>query len=50
MKKLKNQNFDVNELKERICSVIKSKPACFHEFYKLLKLIRFHLNNLSRSS
>ena len=38
MKKLKNQNFDVNELKKLICNVIKSKPACFHKFCKIFKL------------
>ena len=41
MKKLKNQNFDVNELKKRICNVIKSKPACFHKFCKNVKLEDF---------
>ena len=41
MKKLKNQNFDVNELKKRICNVIKSKPACFHKFCKIVKLEDF---------
>ena len=30
--KLKNQNFNIYELKKRICSFIKSKPACFHTF------------------
>ena len=43
MKKLKNQNFDVNELKKRICNVIKSKPACFHKFCKIVKLEDFIL-------
>ena len=39
MKKLKYQNFDVNELlKKHIFNVIKSKLMCFHKFCKIVKL------------
>ena len=30
--KLKNQNFKFNELKRRISSFIRYKPACLHKF------------------
>ena len=39
--KLKNQNFNDNELKKRICNFIKSKPACFHKFCKIVNVKDF---------
>lgn len=41
VQKLKNQNFNVNELKKRICNFIKSKPACFHKFCEIVKIEDF---------